>query len=186
MTSQTTQAPVVPTTGTYTIDAAHSSVGFSVRHVGIARVRGTMGVFSGQFVIADPIEQSKADVKIDASSVDTGNKQRDEHLVSADFWDAEKNPEWTFTTTSITGDLDDMTVTGDLTINGVTKPVTLSAEFGGAATGPSGETRASFSATTSISRKDFGLTWNVALEGGGVMVSDKVNVELDVVGVLEN
>src|SRR5690625_5178746 len=108
MTSQTTQAPVVPTTGTYTIDAAHSSVGFSVRHVGIARVRGTMGVFSGQFVIADPIEQSKADVKIDASSVDTGNKQRDEHLVSADFWEAEKNPEWTFTTTSITGDLDDM------------------------------------------------------------------------------
>src|SRR5690625_134042 len=184
--TSTTQTSTTPTTGTYAIDAAHSSLGFSVRHVGIARVRGTMAVFSGEFVIADPIEQSKAEVKIDASSVDTGNKQRDEHLVSADFWEADKNPEWTFVTTSITGELDDLTVSGDLTINGVTKPVTLSAEFGGAATGPGGETRASFSATTSISRKDFDLTWNVALEGGGVMVSDKVNVELDVVGVLEN
>lgn len=173
------------TPGTYTIDAAHSNLGFSVRHAGIAKVRGSMAVFSGSLVVADPITGSSANVTIDAASVDTGNEGRDQHLTSPDFWNAEQNPEWTFTTTSVSGSAQDLTVSGDLTINGVTKPVTLQAELEGVGTGPEQETRAAFSGTTSISRKDFNLTWNVALEGGGVLVGDKVNVELEVVGILD-
>ena len=173
------------TPGTYEIDAAHSNLGFSVRHAGVAKVRGSMTAFSGHFTVVDPIEQSEADVTIDAASVDTGNEQRDEHLRTADFWNAEQNPEWTFTSTSISGDADNLTVAGDLTINNITKPVTLSAEFDGAGQGPEGEVRAAFEGTTSISRKDFGLNWNVALEAGGVLVSDKVNIELEVVGILQ-
>lgn len=173
------------TPGTYTIDAVHSNLGFSVRHAGIAKVRGSMAVFSGSLVVSDPITDSSANVTIDASSVDTGNEQRDQHLTSADFWNAEQNPEWTFTTTSVAGTAEDLSVTGDLSVNGVTKEVTLSAELDGIATGPEQETRAAFSGTTSISRKDFGLTWNVALEGGGVLVGDKIAVELEVVGVLD-
>lgn len=173
------------TPGTYEIDAAHSNLGFSVRHAGIAKVRGTMAVFSGSLTVGDPITASSATVQIDAASVDTGNEQRDQHLTSPDFWNAEQNPNWTFTSTSVSGTPDDLKVSGDLTINGVTKTVTLNAELDGVGTGPEQETRAAFSGTTSISRKDFELTWNVALEGGGVLVGDKVAIELEVVGILQ-
>lgn len=173
------------TPGNYEIDAAHSNLTFSVRHAGVARVRGSMAVFSGNFTVADPIEQSETTVRIDSASVDTGNAQRDEHLRTADFWNAEQNPEWTFVSKSVSGDTNDLTVGGELTINNVTQPVTLSAELDGIGQGPEGEIRAAFAGTTSISRKDFGLSWNVALEGGGVLVSDKVNIELEVVGILQ-
>lgn len=172
------------TAGTYTIDAAHSDLGFSVRHAGISKVRGRFTDFSGSFTVGEPVTESSATVTIDAASVDTGNEQRDGHLVSEDFWNAAQNPQWSFSSTAVSGTADDLSVEGELTINGVRKPVTLAAEFNGSASGPEGETRASFSATTSISRKDFDLTWNVALEGGGLLVGDKIAIELEVVGIL--
>ncbi len=174
------------TAGNYSIDTAHSELGFTVRHAGISKVRGRLTGFSGDFTVGDPITESSAAVTIDAASVDTGNEGRDQHLTSPDFWDAASNPNWTFTSTAVSGSAQDLTIEGNLTINGVTKPVTLEAEFGGSATGMESETRVSFTASTSISRKEFGLTWNVALEGGGVLVGDKVSIELEIVGVLAN
>lgn len=183
MTAQTTTQV---SAGTYAIDAAHSQLGFSVRHAGVARVRGRMTGFEGSFTVAEPISASAVNVTIDANTVDTGNAQRDEHLVSADFWSAAEKAQWGFTSTSVSGTVEDMTINGDLTVNGVTKPVSLAAELDGYGHGPAGETRAAYIAKTAISRKDFGLTWNVALEGGGVLVGDKVSIELEIVGVLEN
>lgn len=170
-------------TGTYEIDPSHSDLGFTVRHAGVAKVRGQLTGVSGEIAVAEPFADSKVDVTIDAASVRTGSDQRDAHLTSPDFWDAASKPTWTFTSTSIEGEGEEFVVNGDLTINGVTKPVALEAEFGGAATGPDGAERVGFSASTQISRKDYGLTWNVALEGGGVLVSDNVKISIDVAAV---
>lgn len=170
-------------TGTYDIDASHSDLGFTVRHAGVAKVRGQLTGVTGTITVAEPFADSKVDVSIDAASVRTGSDQRDAHLTSPDFWDAANKPTWTFTSTSIEGEGENFVVNGDLTINGVTKPVALEAEFGGAATGPDGAERVGFSATTQISRKDYDLTWNVALEGGGVLVSDNVKISIDVAAV---
>lgn len=166
-------------TGTYDIDPAHSEIGFSVRHSGIAKVRGRFGDFSGTFTVAEDLADSTAQVTIAANSVDTGNAQRDQHLTSADFWEAEKNPEWAFTSTSASGEGEEYVLNGDLTINGVTRAVSLDVEFNGAM-GAAGEEILGFTITTQLSRKDFGLTWNVALEGGGVLVGDKVTIAIEV------
>lgn len=173
-------------TGTFDIDTAHSSLGFAVRHAGVARVRGTFGEFSGTLHVAENFADSTVAVEIESASVDTGQPGRDEHLRSADFWNAEVNPQWTFRTTSVKGSGEEFVVHGDFTANGVTKPVALEAAYHGSSTGPDGKLRLGFSAETSISRKEFGLTWNVALEGGGVMVSDKVKIELDVAAVAQD
>lgn len=165
--------------GTFAIDAAHSEVGFIVRHSGIAKVRGRFTDFSGSFTVAENFADSNAQVTIQSASVHTGNDQRDAHLRSADFWTAEENPEWTFVSTSVEGSGEEFALRGDLTINGVTKPVTLDVEFNGAA-GAEGEEMVGFSITTEISRKEFGLTWNVALEGGGLLVGDKVKIAIEV------
>lgn len=169
--------------GTYDIDGTHSEVGFTVRHAGVAKVRGRFNGVTGTFTVAEPFADSSTSVTIDAASVSTGNEQRDGHLVSPDFWDAATNPTWTFVSTSIEGEGEEFTINGDLTINGVTKPVALATEFGGAAAGPDGAQRVGFSATTEISRKDFGLTWNVALEGGGLLVSDTVKIAIELAAV---
>jgi polyisoprenoid-binding protein YceI len=166
--------------GTYVIDPSHTEVGFSVRHAGISKVRGKFEKFEGQIVVADNVAESSAIVTIDASSINTGDANRDGHLRSADFWDAENKPTWTFVTNGLEGDGDEFTLKGDLTINGVTKPVALDAEFNGAATDPFGSQRIGFSASTEISRKEFGLTWNAALETGGLLVGDKVKILLEV------
>ncbi|MGC5615240.1 YceI family protein [Georgenia sp. Z1491] len=169
--------------GTYTIEPSHSEVGFTVRHAGISKVRGQFTDFAGELVVAEDVAQSTANVTIQSGSVDTKDENRDNHLRSADFWDAENNPEWTFVSTSVDGDADEFTLNGDLTIKGVTQPVALAVEYNGAATDPFGQDRIGFSATTTISRKDFGLTWNAALETGGVLVSDKVNITIEVEAV---
>lgn len=171
-------------TGTYAIDADHSELGFSVRHAGIAKVRGRFTGVSGTVTIADPLSQSQAAVAIDSATVHTGSAQRDQHLVSPDFWDAASRPTWTFTSTSVQGTDDHFTLSGDLTINDVTRPVDLDVEYNGSATGPDGAQRVGFSATTDISRKDFGLTWNVALEGGGLLVSDNVAIAIEIQAAL--
>lgn len=170
-------------TGTYAIDPAHSEVAFSVRHAGIAKVRGRFRDFSGAIVVGDDLAASSARATIVASSVDTGDAKRDGHLRSADFFGADERPEWSFASNAVKPDGDDLVLLGALTINGVTKPVELEVEYLGSATDPYGLDRIGFSAQTAISRKDFGLTWNVALEAGGVLVGDKAKIELEVSAV---
>ena len=170
---------------TYQIDSSHSAAHFSVRHMMIANVRGEFTKVSGT-IVYDPENPKNSSVEavIDASSIATRDPQRDAHLRSADFLDAEKYPVLTFRSKSISGERGDWKVTGDLTIRGVTREVTLEVE------GPTPETRDPWgnlrigaTATGKINRKDFGLTWNTALETGGVLVGDEVKLTLDVEGV---
>lgn len=175
-----TPLPTGLTTGTYALDASHSHAAFTVRHAGISKVRGTLAITGGSITVGDDLESTSVTAEIDAASVNTGDDNRDNHLRSADFWDAENKPTWAFTSTSVTADGDDYVVAGDLTINGVTKPVELATEFAGTATDPFGNPRAGFEASTQISRKEFDLTWNAALEAGGVLVGDKITITLDV------
>lgn len=172
--------------GTYQIDASHSELGFTVRHTGIAKVRGRFTGVEGTFTVAEPFSDSRVDVTIDAASVSTGNEQRDAHLTSPDFWDAATRPTWSFVSTGVQGEGEEFTLLGDLTINGVTRPVELAVEYNGAANGPDGVLRTGFSATGEISRKDFGLTWNVALEGGGLLVGDNVKLGLEIEAVKQD
>lgn len=167
-------------TGTYDIDAAHSELGFTVRHTGIAKVRGRLTGVTGTIVVAEPFASSTVTVEIDAASVSTGSEQRDGHLTSPDFWDAASNPTWTFASTSVEGEGEEFTLNGDLTINGITKPVALAVEYNGSQVGMTGALALGFSATTEISRKDFDLTWNVALEGGGLLVGDNVKIAIEI------
>ena len=167
------------TAGTWTIDTTHSTVGFSVRHLMVSKVRGRFTEFSGKLVIAEDGSAS-AEAEIQVDSVTTDNEQRDAHLRTADFFDVENKPEITFHSTSIQLGGGEGTITGELTINGVTRTVELDTEFNGVVVDAFETTRAGFEATTTISRKDFGLTWNAAIEAGGVLVSDKVVLNLDV------
>ncbi len=171
-------AGLVP--GTYVIDGSHSTASFSVRHAGIAKVRGTIAITTGTITVGEDLESTSVSAELDAASVSTGDANRDAHLKSADFWNAEEKPVWSFASTSVRADGGDYVVTGDLTINGVTNTVDLVTEFAGTATDPFGNARAGFETEIEISRKDYGLTWNAALETGGVLVGDKVKIALDV------
>jgi polyisoprenoid-binding protein YceI len=163
-------------TGTWVVDASHTEVGFTARHLMVTKVRGKFTDVEGTVTVAEPFSASQVRASIKLASVDTGSADRDVHLKSADFFDVENNPEMTFVSTEVTED----TLKGDLTIKGVTRPVEFDLEFGGVATDPWGNTKAGFEAETEINRKDFGLEWNVPLEGGGVLVSEKIKVKLDV------
>ncbi|MDT0165393.1 YceI family protein [Actinotalea sp. AC32] len=175
----TTTLPTELATGTYVIDASHSEAAFTVRHAGIAKVRGTVAITEGTITVAEDGVASVT-ATLDPTTVDTRDANRDGHLKSADFFEVETYPTWSFASTSVERDGDDWVVTGDLTIHGVTKQVRLETEFNGTATDPFGNARAGFSATTEISRKEFGLTWNAALETGGVLVADKVRIGLEI------
>lgn len=173
---------------TWAIDAGHSQVGFAVRHLMISTVRGTLPAVTGTLEIDEERPgNSLVDVRFDAASIDTRNAQRDEHLRSADFLDVEDHPQITFRSTTLEGaslEADaEFAMTGDLTIRGVTRPVTLRVTTTGRNTDPWGGERFGFLAEGKLDRRDFGLTWNAALETGGVMVSDevKVTIELEVV-----
>ncbi|HEX4868624.1 MAG TPA: YceI family protein [Acidimicrobiales bacterium] len=169
-------------TGTYAIDPTHSRIGFVARHAMVTKVRGSFNEFegSGYFDAANPAA-SHLSLTIQAASIDTRNADRDGHLKSNDFFDMETYPEITFTSTSVEpkGD-DEYTVTGDLTIKGVTKPVSVDFELTGAATDPFGNHRIGLEGKTTVNRKDFGVNWNAALEAGGVLVSEKVTLEFEV------
>lgn len=169
--------------GTWAIETSHSHASFSVRHAGISKARGTVAITEGSIVIAEDVVSSSVTATLDPSTVDTRDERRDGHLKSADFFEIETYPTWTFVSTSVEEGGAGILVRGDLTIHGVTKPVTLDVELNGAATDPFGASRVGFSATTTISRKEFGLTWNAALETGGVLVSDKVEIALEIEGV---
>lgn len=179
----TTTLPTALTTGTWTVETSHSQAGFSVRHAGISKIRGTVAITGGTIVIGEDLASTSVTATLDPTTIDTKDANRDGHLRTADFFDVETQPTWTFRSTSVQADGEDLAVTGDLTIHGVTREVVLATEFNGAATDPFGASRIGFTATTEISRKDFGLTWNAALETGGVLVGDKVAISLDIEAV---
>ncbi len=171
----------LPTTGTWVIEASHSSVEFVAKHLVVAKVRGRFASFSGTVEVADPIESSSVEVTIEAGSISTNDEQRDAHLVSADFLDTGTFPALTFRSRGgARRDGKRWTVPGELTIRDVTKPVDLEVEVLGSVTDPWGNTKAGFSATTEIDREEFGITWNQALEAGGVLVGKTVRIEIDV------
>ena len=178
----TTQAPVTSTT--WKIDPVHSNVEFAVKHLMISTVKGLFSDVEGEIVIADG-DPSKSSVTatLETASINTRTGQRDDHLRSADFLDAANFPKIAFKSTRITGDSSDFKVTGDLTIRGVTRAVTLDVTNEGAGKDPWGGERIAFSATTKIDRRDFGLTWNQAIEAGGVMVGNDVKISIDVQAV---
>jgi polyisoprenoid-binding protein YceI len=171
------------TPGTWNVDVSHSTVGFVARHLMVTKVRGRFESFSGTLTVADDPLQSKIEASVDMKSVATGDSGRDGHLVSGDFFDVDQFPTMEFVSTGITPDGGAYSLQGDLTIKGVTRPVTFELEFEGVATDPWGNTKAAFTASTEINRRDFGLDWNVALDQGGMLVSEKIKVELDIQAV---
>lgn len=169
-------------TGTYTIDPAHSRIGFVTRHAMVSKVRGSFNEFEGSgHLDAENPADSHVTLTIQAASIDTRNPDRDAHLRSNDFFDMEHHPQITFTSTNVEQvGTDQYRVTGDLTIKGVTKPVTVDFEYSGTAVDPFGNTRIGFEGSTTVNRKDWGVNWNAALETGGVLVSEKVTLEFEV------
>ena len=171
-------------TTTWNIDASHSTVGFAIRHMVFSKVRGRFSTYTGALHLDDDLARSSVEVAIDAASIDTGTAQRDTHLRSPDFFDVEKFPQLRFRSTKVEDAGDGrLRVTGELTIRDVTREVILEAESGGRGKDPWGNERIGFVAKTSIDRKDFGLKWNQLLEAGGVLVGDRVDIELDVQAV---
>jgi polyisoprenoid-binding protein YceI len=172
-------------TATWNIDTTHSGIGFSVRHMVFAKVRGRFASWTGS-VQLDPTDLSSASVEaeIEAASIDTGVEDRDNHLRSADFFNAEQFPTVSFKSTGVEhAGGDRYRITGDLTIRDVTREVVLDAEYGGQGKDPWGNQRVAVTAQTSIDRSDFGLTWNQVLEAGGVLVGERIDIELDVQAV---
>jgi polyisoprenoid-binding protein YceI len=180
-----TQA-VADIAGDYVIDASHTRIGFSARHAMVTTVRGQFDEFEGTAHIdtGNPA-QSSVNVTIQAASVTTGNEQRDGHLKTGDFFDVEAYPTITFVSTDVSRDGVDWTITGDLTINGVTRPVTVPFEETGSAKDPYGNLRVGFEGGTAINRSDWGLSFNAALETGGVLVSEKVKLEFDISAIAQ-
>lgn len=184
----TTLTTVLPgyVAGTWDIDAAHSDVSFSVRHMMVSKVRGRFNGVSGRIVTGDDLLDSSVTAEIDVTSFDTGNPQRDEHVRSADFLHATQYPTMTYRSTGVRRDGDNLVVDGELTLHGITRQVPLTVELTGFGPDPYGGTRAGFSATTKINRKDFGIDTELPLDGGGVVIGDTVHISLDIEAVLQN
>jgi polyisoprenoid-binding protein YceI len=186
MTDSTTALTEFPgyKAGTWTLDPSHSEVQFSVRHMMISKVRGTFGVKSATLTAPENPLEATVEATVDVASIDTKDEGRDNHLRSADFFDVETYPTMEFRSTGVRIENGDFLVDGDLTIKGITKPVTFDFDFGGFGTDPWGNYKAGATAKTVINREDFGLTWNAALETGGVLVGKDVTIELDLQGSL--
>ena len=167
--------------GDYTLDVSHSRLGFSARHAMVTKVRGQFGDFEGTAHIdtADPAASHVA-VTIRPASISTGSEDRDNHLRSADFFDVENFPTWTFTSTDVSREGTTWTVAGNLTLKDVTRPVSIDFEENGSATDPFGNQRVGFEGSVVVNRKDWGLNWNAGLEAGGVLVSEKVTLEFEI------
>ncbi|MCG5219731.1 YceI family protein [Streptosporangium sp. KLBMP 9127] len=180
MSTRAWEGLTIPAAGTFDLDGAHTRIGFVVKHMMVSKVRGNFGEFSGSVTIAENPLESTAELTVKTGSIDTRSADRDTHLRSDDFLAADKFPELTFRTTRVVSQSgDEFTVAGDLTIRDVTKEVELTVEYGGAGTNPWGQELWGFSLTTEFDREDFGLTWNQALETGGVLVGKKVKVEVE-------
>lgn len=167
------------TPGTWKLDMSHTLIGFIVRHAGISKVRGSFNDADATLTVGDSITDSRVEASVQTASFDSGDENRDAHVTGEDFFDAAQHPQMTFVSTGVEGTEEEFELTGDLTIKGTTRPVTFDVEFGGATVDPFGATRAGFEATAKISRKDFGITWNAALEAGGVLVGDTVTITID-------
>ena len=179
----TTATAVTP--GTWTIDPTHTEVGFTVRHL-MSKVRGKFETVEGTLVTAEDVTASTVSVTVDLSSINTGTADRDNHLRSGDFFDVESHPQMTFVTTGVVQKSDtDFAIAGDLTIRGTTKPVELAVEFLGEGKDPWGGTRVGIEATGVISRKDFGITFNIPVEGEKVMIGDKITLQISAEAVLQ-
>jgi len=165
--------------GTWALDPMHSEVTFSVKHLAISKVRGTFERFTATIVTAEDPTKSTVDASIEIASVNTNQKERDNHLRTNDFFKADEFPNITFVSTNVVLDGDDITVVGDLSLRGVTKSVTLAGEFGGIVTDGYGQTKAGFTASTRINRHDFGVSWNAALEAGGFTLGDDVTINFE-------
>jgi polyisoprenoid-binding protein YceI len=168
------------TPGVWAVDASHSEIGFTARHLMVSKVRGRFTDYTATVTVAPNVLDSKVEATVQLESVETKDEQRDGHLKSADFFHVEEHPTMTFVSTGIRENGSDFYLDGDLTIRGVTRPVTFDLEFNGVAAGPWGGSSAGFSAETEINRKDWGLEWNVALESGGFLVSEKVKISLEI------
>jgi polyisoprenoid-binding protein YceI len=184
--SMTTTPVQIPgyVVGTWDIDPMHSTVGFSVRHMMVSKVRGYFREFSGEIVTAVDPTDSTVTASIDVASIDTRQEQRDAHIRSADFFDVDNHPQMTFRSTFVRADGGDWFVDGELTVKGNTRPVTVALELNGFGPDAYGGTRAGFSARTEISRAEFGVDISMPMDGGGVVVGDKVSVELEIEAVL--
>ena len=176
----------VPAVGTWVIDGSHTSAEFVARHLMVAKVRGGFGSVTGTIEVAEDPAASRVEVAIDTASVSTADADRDVHIKSPDFFDVENHPEMKFVSTAVQPNGSSWVLVGDLTIKDITKPVTLDFEFVGVAADPWGNQKAAFSATTTLNREDWDLNWNVALEAGGVLVSKKVNIEIEMQAVPAN
>ena len=185
MIDTTTPVRLADLTGSYELDTDHSRIGFVARHAMVTKVRGSFTEFEGHVTVGEGgLAQSRVDLTIQAASIETRNAQRDEHLRSNDFLGMEQFPVITFASTQVRqAGPETLEITGDLTIKGVTRQVTVPFEFGGAVTDPDGDFRVGFEGSATINRRDFGITWNAALEAGGVLVSDKIVLELEVAAV---
>ncbi len=168
------------TAGSWTVDAGHTSIGFVARHMMVTKVRGVFTDFTADVVIGDDPLDSSVTAEVQMASIDTGNADRDGHLRTNDFFDVEQYPTMSLRSTSLVPNGSDYVMHADLTIKGVTRPVEFELAFDGVAKDPWGGTRAGFSATTTINRRDWGIEFNAPLDTGGVLVSDKVSIELDV------
>jgi polyisoprenoid-binding protein YceI len=184
MTASTT-ASTIPgyLAGTWTIDPVHSEVGFSVRHMMVSKVRGRFDTFSGEIVTGEDPLNSSVTAEIDLASINTGNEQRDAHIRSADFFETDKHVKMTYRSTGVRADSDGFVLDGELTLKNVTRNVPLTLELNGFGPDPYGGTRAGFTATAEINRSDFDVKFGLA-EGGGAVVSDKVNIQLEIEAVL--
>jgi polyisoprenoid-binding protein YceI len=171
--------------GTWSIDPVHSEVGFAARHMMVSKVRGKFRTFSGQIVTGDDPLASSVTAEIDLSSIDTGNEQRDAHIRSADFFEVETYPAMTYRSTGVRRHRDGYVLEGKLTLKGVTRDVPLTLELNGFGPDPYGGTRAGFSATAEINRRDFGVNFAAVMETGGAVVSDKVTIHLEIEAVLQ-
>ena len=180
MTATTTTIATLPTTGTYALDASHAHVGFRVRHLMVAKVRGSFSDVAATLTIAEEPAESAVEVTVQLASIDTRDERRDAHLRSPDFFDVERYPTMTFRSTAVRhlgGER--WEVDGDLSLHGVTAPITLVATFEGGVADPWGNERIGFTATGEVDRETFGLTWNPALETGGVVVGRQVQLEIE-------
>ena len=176
----------VPAVGTWVIDGSHTSAEFVARHLMVTKVRGSFGAITGTIEIAEDPTDSTVEVVIDTASISTGDADRDDHVKSPDFLNVADHPVMKFVSTAVHASESAWILAGDLTIKGISKPVALDFEFIGLATDPWGNQKAAFSATTTINREDWDLNWNVALDTGGVLVSKKVTIEIEMQAVPSN
>ena len=185
--TKVSEATTIPgyVAGTWVIDPVHSEVGFSVRHLMVSKVRGRFEKFEGQIVTGDDILDTTATLEVDLNSINTGNADRDNDLRSANYFEADKYPTMTYRATGLRADGGGYVADGELTVKDVTNPVSLQVEFHGISPDPWGGTRAGLSATGEINRKDFGVTFDMPMEGGGLVVGDKIQINLEIEAILQ-